>query len=503
MSDATILLVTLAIYLLGMIVIGIACYKTTNTMSDYVLGGRRLNSWTTALSAQASDTSGWIVMGLPGAAYATGMHAIWLAVGLAIGAYCNWQFIARRLRVYTEAAKDSITIPEFLENRFHDNSHILRIISALIILVFFTVYVASGLVASGKLFEFMFGIDYQIAVLIGAFVVITYTFLGGYLAVSYTDVVQALIILVALIVVPIVIVSQVGGIGAIWNKMGNINPDLLDATKTVGYNFEDGVFWETSTEGLGIIGIISLFAWGLGYLGQPHILVRYMGMRSAREVPEARFVAIVWNNITQWGALFVGFAAIVFFTEPLADPENAYINMVGILFNPWVAGFMLAAVLAAMMSTVDSQLLVASSALVEDFYRVLFRKEASEKELVWLGRVGVLVISLIALALSYSGGSVLSIVGYAWAGFGAALGPAMLLSLYWKRTTRTGVLWGMIVGAVTVFVWKNYIGLGLYEIIPGFVLSLLTIYVVSILKKEPDQSIQDEFDEVIAKTKSY
>lgn len=486
-------IITFLVYSIGMLVIGIWTYKKTQTLSDYILGGRSLNSWVSALSAQASDFSGWLLLGLPGACYAAGLNGMWIAVGLAIGAYCNWQFIAKRLRRYTEVAGNSLTLSAFFENRFRDKSRLLRIISSIFILIFYLIYTASGLVATGKLFESIFGISFETGVWIGALVVISYTFLGGFLAVSYTDVIQGLMMLGALILAPAVVISQLGGIDGLWNQLAQINPDLLDAGKTVTYDYAKGIFWETNSESFSYIAIISLLAWGLGYFGQPHILARFMAIRTAKEIPKARLIAMVWIAFSLWGAMFVGFAGIAYFDKPLQDPEKVFLLLNQALFNPWVAGLLLAAVLAAIMSTVDSQLVVASSALAEDLYKG-FRKNVSQKELVWIGRAAVILISVISLYLALSGSQIVfEIVAYAWAGFGAVFGPPIILSLFWKRTTGTGVLWGMIVGGATVIIWKNYIGLGIYEIIPGFILSLLTIVIVSLVGKPPHSDIQQEF----------
>lgn len=486
--------ITFLIYLIAMLAIGIITYRMTNTLADYVLGGRKLNSWVAALSAQASDMSGWLLLGLPGAAYASGMGmwSIWISIGLAAGTMINWQFVAKRLRRYTEVAGDSITLSEYLENRFKDKSHLLRVISAIFILVFFMFYTASGLVAGGKLFDTTFGLGYTNALIIGSLVIISYTFLGGFLAVSWTDFVQGTLMFLALIVTPIAAISQVGGIGALFSKIGAANPDLLDVAMDV--NLADGMWQSAGT--LGVIGIISALAWGLGYFGQPHILARFMAIRSAKEVRKARLISMVWVVITLYGAIAVGFVAIAIFgvDTPLADPETVFIQLVQVIFNPWVAGFLLAAVLAAIMSTIDSQLLVSSSALTEDFYKTFFRRDASQAELIWVGRIAVLLIAFIALILAWNEGSVLELVSYAWAGFGAAFGPVVLFSLFWKRMTRNGALVGMLVGGFTVILW-DYTGSALYSIVPGFIFASIAVIVFSLIDKEPSQEIQDEFEQ--------
>lgn len=475
-------LITFVVYLAGMLVIGIYFYKRTNSLSDYILGGRSLGSGVAAISAGASDMSGWLLLGLPGSAYVSGFSAAWIAIGLAIGAYINWQFVARRLRSYSEASRNSLTISDFLENRFRDSTKLLRVISALVILIFFTFYTSSGMVAGGKLFESSFGIEYETAVWNGAIVIILYTFLGGFLAVSWTDLIQGLLMFLALIVVPIAAIMEVGGWGEAVETVKSINPDGLD------------IFAGTTTT-----GIISLLAWGLGYFGQPHIITRFMALKSVKLVPKARLIGTVWMIAGLYGAVFTGFAGIVYFANnPLADPETVFIDFTQILFNPWVAGFLLAAVLAAIMSTIDSQLLVSSSAVTEDFYKAIFRKKASQKELVWTGRISVLVIALIAVFLAMDPeSSVLELVSYAWGGFGAAFGPVILLSLFWKRMNRHGALAGIITGAVVVVVWERLSGgiFELYEILPGFVFSLLAIVFVSLITKPPKEEIVEEFKE--------
>ena len=376
-------LTAIIIYLIGMMIIGIYATKKTNDLSDYVLGGRQLTGGVAALSAGASDMSGWLLLGLPGAMYVGGMSEIWLPIGLSIGAYLNWQFVAKPLRVYTEVANDSLTIPDFFENRFKDHSKILRVVSALVILGFFTFYTSSSLVGGAILLENSFGMNYKLALWVGAIVILSYTLFGGFLAASWTDFIQGILMFLALIIVPIVAIYELGG----WNEtvriIGSIDPSHLDV-------------YSGST----IIGVISLLAWGLGYFGQPHILVRFMGIKSTNEVPKARLIGMVWMILSLFGAIFVGFAGIAYFADsPLQNSETVFIMFSQVLFNPWVAGFLLAAILSAIMSTVDSQLIVASSALANDFYKSLFRKNASKKEEMIVGRIAVLGIAVIAIFL--------------------------------------------------------------------------------------------------------
>ncbi|MTI95746.1 MAG: sodium/proline symporter PutP [Firmicutes bacterium] len=488
--------ITFGFYLVAMITVGIITYRMTNTLSDYVIAGRNLNKWVAALSAQASDMSGWLLLGLPGAAYATGLGAwsIWIAIGLATGTLLNWQYVAKRLRSFTETFGDSITLSDYFANRFQDKTHVLRIASAIFILTFFLFYTASGLVAGGKLFEAAFGMDYTTALLIGTFVIVAYTFMGGFFAVSWSDFFQGGLMFLALIIAPILTIQYVGGLGAVADAISNANPGLLDIGADVDYAIENGGQW-VSLGSMSAVAIISALAWGLGYFGQPHILARFMAIRSLKDVKVSRLISVVWVVLTLYGAVFVGFIGISAFGpgNGLPDPEWVFMEVVQLVFNPWIAGVLLAAVLAAIMSTIDSQLLVSSSALTEDFYHTFFRRNASQKELVWVSRVAVLVIAGIALILAFSGGQVLELVAYAWAGFGAAFGPAVLFSLFWRRMTKNGALVGMIVGGLTVILWE-YTGSALYEIVPGFLFSSIAIVVVSLLGKEPTPEVLKEFD---------
>jgi len=472
------------IYLVGMLAIGLICYKLTKNLSDYMLGGRNLPPAVAALSAGASDMSGWLLLGLPGAVYAAGMNQIWIGIGLVIGAYLNWQFVARRLRIYTEVAEDAITVPDYLNNRFQDTSRILRMISAIVILLFFTFYVSAGLVAGGVLFEKTFGLDYQVALWVGSAVIVSYTFLGGFLAVSWTDFFQGLMMFLALIVVPIIAVASIGGWSETTAEVGAIDPAYND------------VF-----TGMTTMGIISLMAWGLGYFGQPHILVRFMAVRSLNDVPTARLINVVWMVFALYGAVFVGYSGIAYFAgNPLENSETVFIEFCNVLFNPWVSGFLLAAILAAVMSTIDSQLLVCSSALTEDLYRSFLRRDASQTELVNVGRASVLGMAIIATLLATDPESgVLDLVSYAWAGFGAAFGPVIILSLFWRRMTRNGAAAGLIVGAVTVVVWKQLQGgiFDLYEIVPGFILCAIAVILVSRMGPQPAGLVAEDFERVL------
>lgn len=470
-------------YLLGMLAIGIIFYLRTKNLSDYVLGGRKLGGAVAALSAGASDMSGWLLLGLPGAIYAGGMNNAWIGIGLVIGAYLNWQFVARRLRVYTEVANDSITLPDYLENRFEDESRILRVVSAVVILVFFTIYTSAGMVGGAILFEQTFGLDYSMALWVGAIIIVSYTFLGGYMAVCWTDFFQGIMMFLALCIVPLIVLPALGGWNQAVAQIAAIDPLRVDIHS-----------------GMTFMGIVSLMVWGLGYFGQPHILARFMSVKNSAEVPKAQLVAMTWMVLSLLGAIFVGFLGFAYFAEnPLENSETVFIALTQALFNPWIAGILLAAILAAIMSTIDSQLLVCSSAIAEDFYKQILRKKASQSELVWIGRVSVLAIALIAVWLASNPDSkVLGLVAYAWGGFGAAFGPVIILSLFWKRMTRNGALVGMVLGAATVIIWKQLEGgiFDVYEILPGFILCALGIVVVSLLDKLPSKEIMQQFDSI-------
>lgn len=472
------------LYLIVLLSIGIFFYLRTSNLSDYVLGGRGLNPWVAALSAGASDMSGWLLLGLPGAMYAGGMNNLWIAVGLSIGAFLNWQFVARRLRTYTEAASDAITLPDYLENRFYDTSRVLRVISAVVILIFFTIYVSSGLVGGAILFEKSFGMTYQSALWIGSLVIVSYTFLGGFMAVSWTDFIQGSLMFLALLFVPMITIQIIGSWGEVTAQVGAIDPEFLDAFS-----------------GMSFLGIISLMAWGLGYFGQPHILARFMAIKNPGDVPKAQTVGMTWMVCGLFGAILTGFAGIAYFSSsPLENSETVFIALVQVVTNPWIGGILLAAILSAIMSTVDSQLLVCSSAIAEDFYKQILRKDAKRNELVWIGRFSVIALALIATSIAANPDSkVLDLVAYAWGGFGASFGPVVILSLFWKRMTRNGTLAGMVVGALTVIVWKNLSGglFDLYEILPGFILCSIAVIVVSLLDKEPSRETQAQFESIV------
>ena len=489
MTANTPTVVMFAIYLLGMLAIGWAGYKATDNLSDYILGGRSLGPVVTALSAGASDMSGWLLMGLPGAVFLQGLSASWIAIGLCLGAWLNWRFVAARLRIYTEKVGNALTLPDYFTNRFEDRSNLLRIVTALVILVFFTIYCASGVVAGARLFESMFGMDYQTALWVGAVATMAYVFIGGFLAVSWTDTIQASLMITALILAPLMVIYADGGVGP--------SAAIIDTARSGAFDM---------FQGQTVIAVISLLAWGLGYFGQPHILVRFMAAESVQTIPNARRIGMTWMVLCLGGAVAVGFFGIAFFSGRPdlaggvnANAETVFLEVAKLLFNPWISGVLLAAVLAAVMSTLSCQLLVCSSALTQDIYKTFLRKQASERELVWFGRAMVFVIAVIAIVIAQDPESkVLGMVSNAWAGFGAAFGPLVLLSLLWKRMTRNGALAGMVVGAVTVLVWQHYQWFKLYEIVPGFVLSTVAIVVVSLLGKTPSAAVLKTHAEVEA-----
>ncbi|WP_206485792.1 sodium/proline symporter PutP [Thalassotalea sp. G2M2-11] len=486
-------LFSLGVYFVAMLAIGLYAYrKSTSDVSGYMLGGRSLSPSVAALSAGASDMSGWMLMGLPGAMYISGLSSLWIAVGLVIGAFLNYLIVAPRLRTYTEIANDSITLPDFFENRFNDNSRMLRVVSSVVIVVFFTLYTSSGIVAGGKLFESSFGLNYELGLYITAGVVVAYTLFGGFLAVSLTDFVQGCIMFIALVLVPVVAINEVGGLSEMHSSINSLDPALLD------------IF-----SGMSFIGILSAMAWGLGYFGQPHIIVRFMAIRSVKDMPTARRIGMSWMIVSIAGAMATGFAGIAFVLKTdlkLDDAETIFILLSQILFNPLIAGFLLAAILAAIMSTISSQLLVTSSSLTEDFYKTFLHRDASEKQQVLVGRISVFLVALVAIYLAYDrNSSILSLVSNAWAGFGAAFGPVVIGCLYWKKMTRNAALAGMITGALTVLFWiyapitinGQSLSSVMYEIVPGFLLSSLVIYLVSQLTPQEDVLVLAKHDEML------
>lgn len=498
LSNTIWIILAFAAYLALMLGIGIYSFKKSKNSEDYFLGGRSLNGWVAALSAQASDMSGWLLMGLPGAIYALGTGQIWIAVGLAIGTILNWAVVSARLRRYTIKCGNSLTIPEFFENRFDDKSRVLRVASSLVIMIFFLVYTASGFSAGATLFSTVFGIDYTLALVIGVAVILIYTFLGGFLAVCWTDFVQGFMMVISLLIVPFVAIQLMGGPAETTAILDSVGASFLNPLYSGG-------------EELGFAGIVSQLAWGLGYFGMPHILVRFMAIKNRAEVKKSRVIAIVWVVISLTIACFLGVVGKAFFASaPLADPESVFISMITEIFNnrlalPFIGGIILCGILAAIMSTADSQLLVTSSAISEDLYKGVIKKDASEKSMMRVSRAVVIAVSVIAFIIALNpDNSIMGLVSNAWSGFGSAFGPVVLLALFWKRTNTAGAASGMIGGALTVIIW-DYIPFGgqtiaemtnIYSLLPGFIIGLVFAVVISLVTKAPSKEITELFDEV-------
>ena len=502
-----------ALYLVLMLGIGFMFSKRQENLGDYYLGGRRMNKWVVALSAQASDMSGWLLMGLPGAVFVAGFSEAWIGVGLGIGTYLNWKIVAHRLRRYSQACGDAITIPDFISNRFRDDRGIARMVAAAVILTFFTFYTASGFVSAAKLFSTMFGISYGAALWIGALVVISYTLLGGYMAVCWTDFVQGTLMFVAIVLVPAVVICDAGGFSETVDQLNGINGNLLN------------LFTSASTgKACGVIGLASCMAWGLGYFGMPHILVRFMSIDNPAEVKGSRRIAMTWVFISLAASVVIGLVAHLFLKQrglSLADvgndPEKMFMVMIDGIFSGGFlarafAGILLSAIMAAIMSTADSQLLVSASAFSNDLYKRVIHKEASDGELLLVSRVAVAMVALVAVLMSMNTESdffkvVMKMVSFAWGGFGASFGPLILLSLFWRRINLQGAVAGMVTGAATCFVWKFVLAenfakacpiFGLYELAPGFIMSLVVTVVVSLATREPPEAVRAEFDSVVA-----
>lgn len=491
--------ITFAVYLIAVLLIGLAAYFSTRNFDDYILGGRSLNPFVTAMSAGASDMSGWLLMGLPGAIYASGLCEAWIAIGLTLGQWLNWLLVSGRLRIHTEYANNALTLPDYFYHRFGAKGSTMKVISAIIILFFFTIYCASGVVAGARLFQSLFdGMSYGTAIWLGAGATIAYTFIGGFLAVSWTDTVQASLMLFALIVTPIMVFLGLGGAEemsiAIANKAAQTHKE-----------------YSSLFAGTTFLGIISTAAWGLGYFGQPHILARFMAAENVASLKNARRIGMTWMIICLTGAVAVGYFGIAYFgghpehlTALGGNDERIFIALATLLFNPWIAGIILSAILAAVMSTLSCQLLVCSSAITEDFYKGFLRPNAPQNELVWIGRIMVLAVSIVAILIAANPESrVLGLVAYAWAGFGSAFGPVVLLSLWWKRMTATGALAGMIAGAVVCVTWAEMVNPALkaaqlptmYEIVPGFIACAIAIVLGSLLSPAPDKNIVEKFEQ--------
>lgn len=503
--------VIFVLYFAVMFAIGFHFYRKNTSMKDYVIGGRQLGPWTAAMSAQASDMSGWLLIGLPGTAYAVfagTTEAIWTAIGLAIGTYLNWLIIAKRFRKYTQVAGDSITLPDYFENRFMDKSKVLRVFSAIFITIFFLVYTASQFSAGAKLFSAVFGVDYLVGLCIGSVIIVGYTFLGGFLAVCWTDLVQGILMFAALLAVPIILIVSGGGMG---NIMENLNAIASQEAEGAYQVFQ----WlpRNAAGGIAVLVLISSVGWGLGYCGQPHIITRFMAVKSSKEIRPARIIAIIWVVLTLAGAVIVGMIGRSYLPEVLADPENVFMVVVQTLFSnlPIIAGILLIAILSAIMSTADSQLLVTSTAITNDIYYQLFNKKASQKKLMSVSRISVICVAVAAFLLALdSNSSVFGLVANAWAGFGATFGPCILISLFWKRMTKNGAVAGMITGGLFVLLWDvqmfgasfgiSYLLPGVlgevYELVPGFILSAAVIFIVSLLGKK-DEALLKQHEEVL------
>lgn len=500
------------IYFVVVVCIGFVYAKRSNSSSEeYFLGGRGLGPWLTALSAEASDMSGWLLMGLPGVAYFTGASdAMWTAIGLAIGTYLNWKFVAKRLRKYSEKANNSITVPDFFSNRFHDDKHILMTIAAIIILLFFTIYTASCFVTVGKLFATLFGWDYPTMMVIGAIIVFLYTFLGGYLSVCTTDLIQGTLMFFALATIFVGSVTAAGGVDNTVAFLQSI-PGFLSGTEIAvpilddaGNQIVEGgqpLFGEAGA--YGVVTIVSGLAWGLGYFGMPQVLIRFMSIRHSSEIKKSRIIAMIWLVVSLSSAVCIGLIGrAVIPTEFLtqASAEGVFIVLSRMLLPSFFCGLVVSGIFAAAMSSSSSYLLISGSALANNIFKGLLKRDATDSQVMIAARVTLTAILIFGCLLALDqNSSIFTIVSYAWAGFGASFGPLMLLSLYWRRTTLPGAVAGMVTGAATVILWSNFIKplggwFGLYELLPGFVISLLVIVVVSLLTAEPSKEVLDDFD---------
>ena len=519
MSTGTIcIMITISGYMLMMIVIGIIYSRKNKDVNDFYLGGRKLGPLVSAMSAEASDMSSYLLMGLPGLAYLSGTAEVgWTAIGLAIGTYLNWLFVAKRLRVYSQECKNSITIPDFFSNRFRDEKKILMGISAVVILVFFVPYTASGFSACGKLFGTLFGWDYHVAMIIAAVIIIAYTSMGGFLAASFTDLIQSIIMTTALVIIVCFGISNAGGVDAVIDNAKSI-PDYLHMTVTRAFDSESGSF---SQSGYGFLPIVSTLAWGLGYFGMPHILLRFMAIEDEKKVKTSRRIASIWVVIAMSVAIFIGFIGNqlsqngtieTLYGAGVNDSESVIMKIALVLSKhsaaaAVVAGLIFAGILACTMSTSDSQLLAASSSMSENLLKGVFGIKLNEKQSMLVARAVLIVIAVLGVILAWDpGSSVFRVVSFAWAGFGATFGPVMLTALFWKRSNKFGAIAGLVTGGVMIFVWKFLVRpLGgawdIYELLPAFICALIAIVVVSLATAAPEKEITDEYDEVSAMLK--
>ena len=505
------ILIAMVVYMAIVIAIGIIFAKTANKSSEnYFLGGRTLGPWVTAMSAEASDMSGWLLMGLPGVAYWCGLaDAAWTAIGLALGTYINWLIVSKRLRRYSIVANNAITLPEFFSNRFRENKKIIMTISALFILVFFTVYASSCFVTCGKLFSTLFGTSYIAMMIVGAIFVLAYTILGGFLAESASDFMQAIVMVVALTVIVVLSTISAGGINAVienarqipgfFEFFGIASPVVEDGVQVVA----NGVPQFNSANSYGALTVISTMAWGLGYFGMPQVLLRFMAIRKESELKMSRRIAVVWVVISLAVAVFIGLVGRYLFPTAhltASAAESIFITLSTSFLPPILAGFVMAGILAATISSSDSYLLIAASAFAKNIFQGIIKKSASDKQVMIVTRITLLAITVVAAVIALDSDSVIfTIVSFAWAGFGATFGPIMLFSLFWKRTTRVGAIAGMVGGAVMVFVWKLVIKgfggiFGIYELLPAFIFSSICIVIVSLLTKKPSSDIEADFE---------
>ncbi len=504
-TDSIIVLSAFVAYLILMIVIGILSMKKTKSTEDYFLGGRGLNGWVAALSAQASDMSGWLLMGLPGSIYALGTGQAWIAIGLFLGTVANWLFISKRLRRYTIVANNSLTLPEFLENRYHDKKKILLCISSIVIVIFFLVYTASALASGGKLFNTVFGIDYHWALAIGAAVILIYTFMGGFLAVCTTDFVQGTLMLIGLLVVPI----------AAYSFVSSDFSQSITATGIADYGNYMSLFSNGATgEPYRVVDILSQLAWGLGYCGMPHVLVRFMAVKNEKELKKSSVIAIVWVFLSLVAACVIGVVGRAYLAPLILDEtrqESVFIEMINKVFNehlglPFIGGIFLCGILAAIMSTADSQLLVCASSASKDIYKNVAKPDAPDKKVLKVSRITVVVVALLAFLIAWNpNSSIMDLVSDAWAGLGSAFGPVVVCSLFWKRTNLAGAVAGILSGGLTVIVWDYlplvggqtiYAATGIYSLLVGFFISLAFIVIVSLATKKPSEEMFAEFDKV-------
>lgn len=508
------IMITMIIYMLAVIGIGLVFAKRANKSSDeYFLGGRSLGPWVTAMSAEASDMSGWLLMGLPGVAYWCGISdAAWTAIGLAVGTYLNWLITSKRLRRYSEKAGNAITLPEFFSNRFHEKTKVIMTIAALFILIFFTVYAASCLVTCGKLFSTLFGFDYIPMMIVGAVFVLIYTIIGGFLAESASDFMQSIVMIIALVVIVITGTVAAGGLDAVVSNAKSI-PGFLEffgiaTPQTTADGVQQVVNGAPVFGAAGKYSMLSVFsnlAWGLGYFGMPQVLLRFMAIRREGELKMSRRIAVVWVLISLVISVFIGVMGRTLFPISLtteASAENVFILLATNLLPAVLAGLVMAGILAATISSSDSYLLIATSAFAKNIYQGLIHKKASDKEVLWLSRLTLLLITVVAIIIALDKDSVIfTIVSFAWAGFGATFGPLMLFSLFWKRINRAGAIAGMVSGGVMVFVWKLLVRpmggiLDIYELLPAFIISAIFIVVVSLLTAKPSEEMYREFEEV-------